>query len=119
MGEDFNRAGRRYSNLLFMPAVLMHELLHYLPAKILKCNPTISFNLNEPAYTEFETDDTKKMKVIGILPTVIGVLSAPLVVPLFSLSPAGTYLFFSWVLMTAPSLQDILLCVEKKSIEGV
>lgn len=102
---------RRLSNLLFFPAIAFHEFLHYLPARILGCNPRMQISPAEKAYTEFHSYNSKHIKVIGILPTVMGVLALPLVVPSFSLSPAGVYLFFSWALMTAPSMEDIKLLI--------
>ncbi len=100
---------RRLSNLLFFPAIAFHEFLHYLPARILNCRPRMYISFNDKAYTEFHSYNSKHIKVIGILPTVTGVLALPLVVPSFSLSPAGVYIFFSWALMTAPSLDDLKL----------
>ncbi len=110
--EEWDNIERKYSNLLFFPAIALHEFFHFLPATLLGCNPKMHISFDEKAYTEFETRKKRDMKVIGILPTVMGVLALPLVVPSFSLSPVGVYLFFSWALMTCPSLDDIALILK-------
>lgn len=112
--EQMDRIERRYSNLLFFPAIVLHEFLHYLPARILGCNPKMYVSLDEKACTVFESCNLKHIKVIGLLPTVMGILSLPLVVPFFSLSPVGVYFFFSWALMTSPSSDDIALVLRKE-----
>jgi hypothetical protein len=111
--QQMDKICRIYTNILFLPAIVLHEFLHYLPAKVFRCDPKMCLFIAERPYTEFKTRNTMHMKVIGILPTVIGVLALPMVVPLFGLSPVGIYTLSSWALMTAPSMEDINLVRNK------
>lgn len=111
--QQMDKIEQVFSNLLFYPAIVLHEFFHYLPARIFGCKPKMNVSLDQKAYTEFESCNIKHIKVIGILPTVIGLLAFPLVVPYFSLSPVGVYVLFSWALMTSPSMADVKLIFAK------
>ena len=56
--------------LIFIFVIIIHELIHFISAKILACNVKLGFKYCFP-YIEYETNNNLYVLIISILPSVI------------------------------------------------
>lgn len=109
----------KISTIIFLPAVFVHEHLHYIAALALRCKPVLKMGLEKSSVEYDAGGDNNKRIFINMFPTVIvlgsvlGFIAAGLE-PNVTMHPINVYSWVSIAIMGYPSMQDIAPLLTQK-----
>lgn len=98
----------RISLIVFFPAVLVHELMHFVPAFLLGAKPKLHLFELKPHVISTPKKDLHSL-IIALFPTFIGIILTSFVLTLNINYVFHVYLIASALIVMFPSMLDLLV----------